>query len=85
MTATRRSLVVGGLMVGSLLLVPAASFASDNYNPPSQIPTTAQCGTGAGSGAFGAFGKGNNFAGGANGYQTGINNSAICGNRQGNI
>jgi len=41
----------------------------------------AQCGTGAGSGAFGALGKYNNEAGGANGYQTGINNSAVCGNR----
>jgi hypothetical protein len=45
----------------------------------------AQCGTGAGSGAFGAFGKDNNFAGGANGEQTGLNNSALCGNRQGNL
>jgi hypothetical protein len=39
----------------------------------------------AGHGAFGAFGKDNNFAGGANGYQTGINNSTLCGNRQGNL
>ena len=45
----------------------------------------AQCDTGAGSGAFGAFGKDNNFAGGANGTQTGLNNSAVCGNRQGNL
>jgi hypothetical protein len=83
MTTTRRALFVGGLMAGSLILVPAAAFASDNYNPPSQIPTTAQCGTGAGSGSFGAFGQDYNFAGGANGYQTGLNNSAVCGNRQG--
>jgi hypothetical protein len=41
----------------------------------------AQCGSGAGSGAFGYFGKGMNLAGGANGYQTGLNNSAVCGNR----
>lgn len=45
----------------------------------------AQCGTGAASGAFGAFGKDNNFAGGANGQQTGLNNSAVCGNRRGNL
>ena len=45
----------------------------------------AQCDTGAGSGAFGAFGKDNNFAGGADGHQTGLNNSALCGNRQGNL
>lgn len=45
----------------------------------------AQCGSGAGSGAFGYFGKGLNMAGGANGTQTGLNNSALCGNRQGNL
>jgi hypothetical protein len=45
----------------------------------------AQCGTGAGSGAFGYFGLSNNMSGGANGHQTGLNNSAICGNRQGNL
>lgn len=27
----------------------------------------------------------NNFAGGADGYQTGLNNSAVAGNRQGNL
>ncbi|EKD53456.1 MAG: hypothetical protein ACD_61C00040G0008 [uncultured bacterium] len=42
----------------------------------------AQCGTGAGSGTFGWLGKDNNMAGGANGYQTGLNNSGVCGNRQ---
>jgi hypothetical protein len=49
----------------------------------------AQCGTGAGSGAFGAFGEhgdvAHDFRGGANGQQTGLNNSALCGNRQGNL
>ena len=39
----------------------------------------------AGHGAFGYFGKDNNLAGGANGYQTGINNAVLCGNRQGNL
>ena len=37
----------------------------------------------AGHGAFGAFGKDYNFAGGADGTQTGINNSTLCGNPQG--
>ena len=41
----------------------------------------AQCGSGAGSGAFGYLGKDLNMAGGANGYQTGLNNSGVCGNR----
>ena len=39
----------------------------------------------AGHGAFGYFGKDNNLAGGANGYQTGLNNASLCGNRQGNL
>ncbi|MDD5489444.1 MAG: hypothetical protein PHP25_02070 [Candidatus Moranbacteria bacterium] len=42
----------------------------------------AQCGSGASSGSFGYFGKNLNMAGGANGYQTGLNNSGVCGNRQ---
>lgn len=45
----------------------------------------AQCDSGAGSGAFGWLGKDNSMAGGANGTQTGINNSSVCGNRQGNL
>src|SRR4051795_1761823 len=57
----------------------------DRYlnNPGRQQATEvgAQCGSGAGSGAFGFFGKDNNLAGGADGRQTGINNSAVCGNR----
>ena len=61
----------------------------DRYenNPGRQQATEvgAQCGSGAGSGAFGYFGKDNNMAGGANGQQTGLNNSSVCGNRQGNL
>src|SRR4051794_27648764 len=58
-----------------------------NNNPDRQQATEvgAQCGSGAGSGAFGYFGKDNNLAGGANGQQTRLNNSAVCGNRQGNL
>ena len=68
----------------------------DRYtnNPGRQQATEvgAQCGSGAGSGAFGYFGKDNNLGiksdptdPGANGQQTGINNSSVCGNRQGNL
>ena len=39
----------------------------------------------AGHGAFGAFGKDNNWAGGANGHNTGVANGTLCGNRQGNL
>ena len=59
----------------------------DDNNPGRQQAGAvgAQCGTGAGSGAFGFLGNGNSEAGGANGIQTGLNNSALCGNRQGNL
>ena len=81
----------------------AAAFAQqgnstpgiDRYlnNPGRQQATAvgAQCGSGAGSGAFGFFGKDNNLGNsnpngpGADGQQTGLNNSAVCGNRQGNL
>ncbi|HEX6228799.1 MAG TPA: hypothetical protein VFZ41_04965 [Solirubrobacterales bacterium] len=54
----------------------------DRYEEIAAHPNPdAQCGTGAGSGAFGYFGKGSSLAGGADGYQTGLNNSAVCGNR----
>ncbi len=80
---------VSASLFGSMA-VPAFA-ASNNYcgssdNGCDQAALVgAQCGSGAASGAFGAFGKGNNFAGGANGHQTGLNNSAVCGNRQGNL
>ena len=45
----------------------------------------AECDTGAGSGAFGYFGKDNNLAGGADGTATGLANSSLCGNRQGDL
>jgi hypothetical protein len=53
------------------LAVPAASLAGDNYNPN---PNASACGQY--HGAFGAFGKDNNFAGGADGQATGDANSA---------
>jgi hypothetical protein len=56
----------------------------DRYlaNPGRQQATEvgAQCGSGAGSGAFGFLGTGASEAGGADGVQTGINNSGVCGN-----
>jgi hypothetical protein len=55
----------------------------DRYlaNPGRQQATEvgAQCGSGAGSGAFGFFGTGDNMAGGADGAATGAANSAVCG------
>lgn len=93
--------IVTATAVGVLMLSSAAFAAQpspppgnsapgiDRYdaNPGRQQATVvgAQCGSGAGSGAFGYFGKDNNLAGGADGQQTGLNNSAVCGNRQGNL
>jgi hypothetical protein len=84
--------VVGA--IATLLIAGGASipaFAANDYCGASAngcehaAAAGAQCDSGAVSGAFGAFGKDNNFAGGANGQQTGLNNSAVCGNRQGNL
>ena len=92
---------VGMAAVVGALFLSTAAFADqpsppgnstpglDRYlaNPGRQQATQvgAQCGSGAGSGAFGFFGKDNNLQGGADGFQTGLNNSAVCGNRQGNL
>ena len=86
----RTAILVGALAVSGVAWAQGNSEPGiDRYlnNPGRQQATEvgAQCGTGAGSGAFGFFGKDNNLAGGANGYQTGLNNSAVCGNRQGNL
>jgi hypothetical protein len=89
-------LVLGTLMLSTAAFAdqpspPPGNSAPglDRYmnNPGLQQATEvgAQCGSGAGSGAFGFFGKDNNLAGGADGHATGISNSSLCGNRQGNL
>ncbi len=95
-----RRLIASVLATAVLLTLTAAmaitAFAAGNSTPgidryldnPGRQQATevgAQAGSGAGSGAFGYFGKGLNMAGGANGYQTGLNNSGVAGNRQGNL
>jgi hypothetical protein len=81
---------IAALTMAGAMAVPALAASNstpgiDRYlaNPGRQQATEvgAQCGSGAGSGAFGFLGKDNNEAGGADGTQTGINNSAVCGNR----
>src|SRR3954463_15307050 len=101
-----KTFIAAVALIGAVAL-PTAGFAQttapgnsapgiDRYldNPGRQQATAvgAQCGSGAGSGAFGFFGKDNNLGiksdptdPGANGQQTGINNSSVCGNRQGNL
>lgn len=93
-----KSFIAASCLVAAVAL-SAPAFAAgnstpgiDRYNEISQHPNdNAQCGTGAGSGAFGYFGKDNNLGiksdptdPGADGQQTGINNSSLCGNRQSN-
>lgn len=78
-----------GFFAAAIMAVPA--FAVD-------VPATGYCGAsetgcttagdqttcyGAGAfGAFGTYGFKHDFRGGANGTQTGINNSNLCGNPQ---
>jgi len=78
----------GALLLGTTALPAFADLNDYNNNPGRQQATEvgAQCDSGAGSGAFGYFGgKDNNLSGGANGELTGQSNSAVCGNRQGNL
>src|SRR6476620_11881253 len=94
---------IGMAAVIGVLVLSSGAFAAGNSTPgidrynnnPGRQQATevgAQCGSGAGSGAFGYLGKDNNLGiksdptdPGANGQQTGINNSSVCGNRQGNL
>ena len=80
-------------IAGFVIAFSGAAFAQGNSEPGLQryldnkgrqqaTEVGAQCDSGAGSGSFGYFGKDNNMAGGADGQQTGLNNSAVCGNRQ---
>lgn len=79
--------MVASLGIAGAFAVP--SFAASNSYCGSSAngcaaaaAAGAQCGTGAASGAFGAFGPGNNWKGGADGTATGLSNSSVCGNRQ---
>ncbi len=77
------SLAGGAFAAGNS--TPGLDRYLDNLGRQQATEVGAQCGSGAGSGAFGYFGKDLNMAGGADGTQTGLNNSAVCGNRQGNL
>lgn len=85
------AVATAGIMAFSLPVFAAGNSTPgidrylDNLGRQQATEVGAQCGSGAGSGAFGYFGKDLNMAGGANGVQAGINNSSVCGNRQGNL
>jgi hypothetical protein len=63
-------------------LATPASAANDYGQQPGYGTAITNSDGCAGAGAFGYFGPGNNMAGGADGTQTGINNSTLCGNPQ---
>jgi hypothetical protein len=65
-----RKLLICGASVAALTM-PATALAGDDYNPNGNASACGQY-----HGAFGAFGKDNNYAGGANGQETGAANSA---------
>ena len=87
----RKWFTLGALALA--MTIPAAATAAYGQQPGFEVASAATpC---AGHGAFGAFGTqgdvvhdfgvnypGSNGAPGASGYQTGLNNSALCGNRQ---
>jgi hypothetical protein len=79
------TLAAFGAMAAPVFAAPNNYCGSSANGCSAAAAAGAQCGTGASSGSFGAFGPGNNWAGGANGVQTGLNNSGVCGNRQGNL
>ncbi|TML69869.1 MAG: hypothetical protein E6G13_09285 [Actinobacteria bacterium] len=71
--------------VAAALAVPAGAFADasgdgSGYGTQPGFLVALSHTECAGHGAFGAFGKDNNFAGGANGQLTGYYNSSLCGN-----
>lgn len=85
MTKLHKLLTSGA--VATLLLAGTAlpTFAANDYcgasaNGCEHSQANTPC---AGHGSFGAFGKDNNFAGGASGDRTAYNNSTLCGNPQG--
>jgi len=86
MTKTKNKIALAGICAA--LALPAIGLAGNSGNgseygtQPGFAKATANTPC-AGHGAFGAFGKDNNFAGGADGQQTGFNNSGLRGNPQG--
>jgi hypothetical protein len=79
------TLALGGVALAQGNSTPGIERYLDNPGRQQATEVGAQCDSGAGSGAFGYFGRDNNLSGGADGEATGLANSSICGNRQGNL
>jgi hypothetical protein len=81
----KRVITTLAISAAMLLGTGAVAVASDDYcgasaNGCEHSSANTPC---SGHGSFGAFGKDNNFAGGASGDRTAYNNSTLCGNPQG--
>jgi hypothetical protein len=75
---------IAGITAAAAIIGTAAvpAFAANDYcgasaNGCEHSQANTVC---AAHGSFGAFGEGNNFAGGASGDRTAYNNSTLCGN-----
>ena len=91
--------ILVSILIAIFVLATAATpvLAAPGNNPPTPPPgqaqaglVGAQCDSGAASGAFGYYAHGyipENYETprAADGTQTGLNNSGVCGNRQGNL
>lgn len=90
LVSMKKKIIGVSAIVGTVGVMAVPAFAAQPANPGwyGTASPNAQCGTAAGSGGFadeyGNFGY-LGPRGGADGHQTGINNSAACGNRQGNL
>lgn len=80
--ATGSILVLAGSALGSSAALAGNAGDGSGYGTQPGFEVSNSHTACAGHGAFGAFGKDDNFAGGANGQATGTNNSKLCGNPQ---
>lgn len=81
-----RKFIYTGAAVATIALtgLTAPAFAGSGYGTQPGYDNAMTNSNGcAGHGAFGAFGKDDNLAGGADGQATGDANSHLCGNPQG--
>jgi hypothetical protein len=76
--------MISALAFSSVAFADTGNPAGINYTALyGTAAPNAQCGTAAGSGSFaffGNFGTVHDLSGGADGPQTGLNNSSVCGN-----
>ena len=72
--------LAASLGMSGLAAADSNAYCGSSANGCEQSASNTPC---AGHGSFGAFGKGNDWRGGASGDNTAYNNSTLCGNPQG--